>query len=521
MFCFTVSISKPQIVLSDASPAEGSSLWMRCIVEKGTGPINYTWEQESPTGLITTLAKGNSSLVNITRVTRNHTGSFRCLARNSVNQQLSERTGLNVLFGPDLPQIDVVAYSATDQGYTALENANISLMCKAMANPPGQYIWFYNNSQIHTGPQLNITKILRVQAGYYACLVLNTYLNTRSKKTITLTVYYPPDGAPSCFIIPVNNYTDLALSCSWVGGYPPATLNSGPYVNGGNTQAVSNITVIQPGSETANNSVFTCYGSHVAQQASQSCSSKTWLPFGEPQCFAYATRNNEYLMLSCSWEGGFPRALLWWASSSGDMQGTSEENSNILVLRSSATYSGKAFICHAKHPLAKEAKQCVLKLEAPELKTQRSVVSVYEGNDVQLTCILIKNYPAVTEITWYNNLKQNVSDAPQKYILQQAAAWLNLTVLETDSLVDSGQYWCSAANAVGGAEIPITLLVMRYPMPPNVTITKLMYSHHQRTDVNMDWQIQTDGELTGFFIEHQRLPVPVEQSEDVLPWQKL
>lgn len=86
------------------------------------------------------------------------------------------------------------------------------------------------------------------------------------------------------------------------------------------------------------------------------------LPYGEPQCFAYVTRNNEYLMLSCTWEGGVPRALLWWASSSGDIQGTSEENSNILVLRSSANYSGKAFICHAKHPLAKDSKQCVLKL---------------------------------------------------------------------------------------------------------------------------------------------------------------
>ena len=91
--------------------------------------------------------------------------------------------------------------------------------------------------------------------------------------------------------------------------------------------------------------------------------------------------------------------------------------------------------------------------------TQRSVVSVYEGNDVELTCILSKNFPAVTEVTWYNNLKQNVDDTPKKYVLQRSAAWSNLTVRETDSMVDSGQYWCSATNAVGGAEIPVLLLV--------------------------------------------------------------
>ncbi|XP_017347513.3 V-set and immunoglobulin domain-containing protein 10-like 2 [Ictalurus punctatus] len=151
--------------------------------------------------------------------------------------------------------------------------------------------------------------------------------------------------------------------------------------------------------------------------------------------------------------------------------------------------------------------------------TQRSMVSVYEGNDVQLTCILSKNYPAVTEITWYNNVKQNVGETPNKYILQQAAAWFNLTVRETDSMVDSGQYWCSATNAVGGAEIPISLVVKRYPMPPNVTISKITYSSQQRTDVMLEWLVQRDGDLTGFFIERQRLPVG---KTDVVPlWQKV
>ncbi|XP_058270972.1 V-set and immunoglobulin domain-containing protein 10-like 2 isoform X1 [Hemibagrus wyckioides] len=510
-------VSKPYILLSDLSPVEGASVWMYCSLNDGTDPIQYTWEHESRSGLVTILAESDSSLINITVVTRNHTGWFRCLAKNEVNQQHSERLWLDVIFGPDLPQIDVTPYSVTDRGYSALEKETVSLLCQASSNPPSQYVWFYNNSQVYTGPQLTITKILRMHTGYYACLAQNTYLNTRSKKTITLTVYYPPDSSPACSILPVNNYTDLALSCSWKGGYPSPTLNWSPYVNGNNREDMTNITWIQPGPETANNSVFICYGSHVALNAAQTCVTRTWLPYGEPKCSAYATRNNEYLMLSCSWEGGFPRALLWWASNSGDIQGTSEENSNILVLRSSATYSGKAFVCHAKHPLLKETKQCVLKLEAPVLMTQRSVVSVYEGNDVQLTCILSKNYPAVTEITWYNNLKQNVGETPKKYVLEQAATWFNLTVRETDSKVDSGQYWCSAANAVGGAEIPVLLLVMRYPMPPNVTISKITYSSQQRTDVMLEWLVQSNGDLTGFFIEHQRLPVG---KSDVVPvWQ--
>lgn len=91
---------------------------------------------------------------------------------------------------------------------------------------------------------------------------------------------------------------------------------------------------------------------------------------------------------------------------------------------------------------------------------QQSVVSVFEGNDIQLTCILSQTYPPVTKIVWYNNLKQNVIEKPKKYIVQQAGTWTNLTVHETDRKVDSGQYWCSATNALGGMEISILLLVM-------------------------------------------------------------
>lgn len=91
--------------------------------------------------------------------------------------------------GPDIPQIAVTPYTMTERGYSALERETVSLLCQAQSNPASQYVWFYNNSQVYTGPQFTITKVLRMHTGDYACLAQNTYLNTRSKKTISLTVY--------------------------------------------------------------------------------------------------------------------------------------------------------------------------------------------------------------------------------------------------------------------------------------------------------------------------------------------
>ncbi|XP_071317134.1 V-set and immunoglobulin domain-containing protein 10-like 2 [Trachinotus anak] len=508
-----VPVSKPYLLMSDASPVEGSTMWMRCNLENGTGPIQYVWQHETRSGNMSVFAQGNTSMINVTDVNRNHTGWYRCVASNAVNSESSNRLWLDTIFGPDIPQIDVTPYSMTERGYSALERETVSLLCQAQSNPASQYVWFYNNSQVYTGPQFTITKILRMHTGDYACLAQNTYLNTRSKKTISLTVYYPPDGSPSCSVQPALNHTSLRLLCSWPGGFPSASLNwSGDLKQVGQDEAdagqqtnpLSNTAILLPSeSLTSNNSLFTCIGSHPALKQSTECNTRTYVPPAQPVCFAYVTNNQQYLMLSCSWDGGAPKALVWWDGPGGQGKG-GQENSNILILRYGTARSGMPYTCHAKHPLLVQTKTCRLTLEAPVLLTQRRVVSVYEGSDVQLTCNLRANYLPVSEITWFNNQGVDVQDT-SKYTLLRTSAWANLTVRDTDESQDSGEYRCTTSNAVGGTEINVTLVVKRHPMPPNVTLTQVMYNSRQRNEVELEWQVQSEeqGGWTGFILEHR------------------
>lgn len=84
--------------MSDSSPVEGTEVTMRCGLENGTGPIHYVWEQESREGQITTVAEINdNNLLNVTDVTRNNTGWYRCIASNKVNQQRSDRIWLDII----------------------------------------------------------------------------------------------------------------------------------------------------------------------------------------------------------------------------------------------------------------------------------------------------------------------------------------------------------------------------------------------------------------------------------------
>ncbi|XP_035846827.1 V-set and immunoglobulin domain-containing protein 10-like 2 [Sander lucioperca] len=329
--------------------------------------------------------------------------------------------------------------------------------------------------------------------------------------TLNLIPADPPDGSPSCSVEAALNYTALRLLCSWPGGLPSPSLHWTGLMNqvgqdeagtGQQTNPLTNTAVLLPSEGLNSNSLFTCMGSHLALKYSTECSTRTYIPPAEPECFAYVTNNKQYLMLSCSWDGGAPKALVWWEGPDGQAKG-GEENSNILILRYGTARSGKPYTCHAKHPLLVQTKTCRLTLEAPVLLTQRRVVSVYEGSDVQLTCNLRANYLPVSEITWFNNQGVGVLDT-SKYALLQTSAWANLTVRDTDETQDSGEYRCFASNAVGGTEINVTLVIKRYPMPPNVTLVKVMYNSRQRNEVELEWQVENEGGggWTGFILQH-------------------
>uniref|UniRef100_A0A3B3CII5 V-set and immunoglobulin domain containing 10 n=1 Tax=Oryzias melastigma TaxID=30732 RepID=A0A3B3CII5_ORYME len=315
----------------------------------------------------------------------------------------------------------------------------------------------------------------------------------------------PPDGSPVCSVEPALNYTFLKLICSWPGGFPSPDLQwKGGLLDQLNSQESSAI-LLPSGGLIPNNSLFTCVGSHPALKQQTECSTRTLLPPAEPLCFAYVTNSQQYLMLSCSWDGGAPKALVWWEGPGGQSKG-GQENSNILVLRYGTARSGKPYTCYAQHPLLLQPKTCRLTLEAPVLLTQRRVVSVYEGTDVQLTCNLRANYLPVNEITWFNNRGADIQDT-SKYMLLRTSAWANLTVRNADETQDSGEYRCSTSNAVGGAEINVTLLVKKYPMPPNATLIRVMYNSRQRQQVEAEWQVESgeDGGWTGFFLEYRKV----------------
>ncbi|KAJ7305070.1 hypothetical protein JRQ81_010878 [Phrynocephalus forsythii] len=504
--------------MNNSTPVEGMPVVMTCSVKEGTDPVDYSWHHHTNRDGTVAVTEAVGSSLNLTSVNRTHMGWYTCTAHNEVNSQTSDRMYLDVIYGPDEPVISVEPFAINQHGFLANEQEEVIMTCLALSNPPSHYIWFYNSSQVYSGQKYVITRISRTQTGIYTCLAQNLHLNTRTQTAIVLTVYYLPKGKPKCMPLPAANFQDLALHCSWQGGFPPVRLRWVKSKRGGNyTATYSNVTQIHRGMDIRNGSSYTCLASHPALKEDVVCRTTVWVPGGSPTCSAAATKRNEFLMLTCDWAGGEPRVTLWWRDWRDHVLGGLKQSHNILVMKSNNSLGGKEFTCMAAHPLRTRTAECHVRLEPPKLVVERSKVSLFEGNEAELACHLLAPYLG-SEVFWYNNKNQVIRPDAKKYQLQQDDAWFNLTLRDTEWMKDSGVYRCTAMNAVGNSSAPVSLQVKKYPTPPNVTISKLKYTRH-RTEVELEWQIQGSGNLTGFVVQRREAKKALKKHVASIPWE--
>ncbi|XP_019514408.1 PREDICTED: receptor-type tyrosine-protein phosphatase F-like [Hipposideros armiger] len=91
-------------------------------------------------------------------------------------------------------------------------------------------------------------------------------------------------------------------------------------------------------------------------------------------------------------------------------------------------------------------------------------------------------------------------------MLHPEGTQLRLGIQGADPAHHRGTYQCVAHNTLGSSSQSVLLEVLRYPAPPNVTISRLTYGRHRR-EVQLQWAIRGPGNLTGFLVQ-RRASVP-------------
>ncbi|XP_070129623.1 V-set and immunoglobulin domain-containing protein 10-like 2 [Equus caballus] len=499
-----VPVSKPQVRLSDPSPVEGTSVVATCAVREGTEPVTFAWQHQAPQGSWEALVGVTKRLLHLDPVNRTHLGWYMCSAHNAVNRLNSEGAFLDVIYGPDNPVITVEPPGFIEEGFWASEREEVTLNCLAASNPPSHYAWLRDHTQVHAGPTYIIASAGRTHTGLYTCLAHNSRLDSRTQTTVRLTIYYPPEGRPSCAVLPTLGA--VTFVCAWPGGLPAAQLQwEGPQGTG--PTAPSNVTWSRAATELPNSSVFTCTGQHPALALPALCRITLWEPLLSPTCWTTGTIRDQFIMLRCEWPGGEPPAVLSWLDGQQQPLGGSSSSLAVHLLQAQEDLTGREFTCRGTHPLRVPDPHCRLQLEAPQLAVAEPQVSVLEGGEAWLGCALLGGMPPA-QLLWLGPQRRQVESGTSGYTLHPEGAQLHLRIRDADPARHRGTYQCVALNALGNSSQSVLLEVLRYPAPPNVTISRLTYGRHRR-EVQLQWAIDGPGNWTGFLVQRRaRVPGP-------------
>uniref|UniRef100_A0A4W5LYJ5 Ig-like domain-containing protein n=1 Tax=Hucho hucho TaxID=62062 RepID=A0A4W5LYJ5_9TELE len=180
-----------------------------CSVSSGTS-LSYRWLNDSSEVTASDrvrLGGGNSTLT-IVGVTRYDEGPFRCEVVNGISNGTSQPIGLNFRFGPERP--------AVNSPDIALTGHIVTFNCSASSQPPSQFNWFFNGSQVATGSVYETGPLTLASHGEYTCVAFNNITGRNSTVSKMLTIIVNMAMVKVMGSQPIADYMFM-MTCDTVG----------------------------------------------------------------------------------------------------------------------------------------------------------------------------------------------------------------------------------------------------------------------------------------------------------------
>ncbi|XP_016367295.1 B-cell receptor CD22-like [Sinocyclocheilus rhinocerous] len=187
---------------------EGDSVTLSCSSDSNP-PAEISWFKGG-------TFVGSGRIHNISNISSDHSGEYKCKSRNKHGEKYSDTVMLNVMYAP---RNVVVSISPSGE---IVEGDSITLSCSSDSNPPAEISWFKGRTLVGSGRIYNISKISTDDSGEYKCKSRNNH-GVKNSDAVTLNVMYAPRNV-SVFI---NGSTEIVegdsvtLSCS-SDSNPPA-----------------------------------------------------------------------------------------------------------------------------------------------------------------------------------------------------------------------------------------------------------------------------------------------------------
>ncbi|ETE71216.1 Carcinoembryonic antigen-related cell adhesion molecule 1, partial [Ophiophagus hannah] len=387
---------------------------------------------------------------------------------------------------------------------TPVEGMPVVMICTVKeGTPPIAYSWQrYTNRDgmvvlAEAGTHLlNLTSANRTYMGWYTCTAQNE-VNSQTSNGMYLDVIYGPDE-PVISIEPfainqhgfsANEQEEVIMTCLAPSNPPSHYIwfYNSSQVYSGQKYVIARISRTQTG-------IYTC----LAQNMHLNTRTQTtiiltvyYLPKGQLHCMSLPASNFQDLALHCLWPGGFPSVHLRWVKSRAEETNMGSFSRAIQIHRGADVPNGTSYICLASHPALRKDAICRTTVWVPKGSLTCSVVATKLNEFLMLTCDWPGGEPQVT--LWWRDWRH--------HMLGSMKPSHNVFVMKPNATLGGKVFTCTAAHPLWArtAECHVQL---EYPNPPNVTISRLMYTR-PRTEVELEWEIRGSGNLTGFVVQRR------------------
>ncbi|XP_066015799.1 hemicentin-1-like [Pocillopora verrucosa] len=472
-------VSHPQ---ANVTKEEGSNLTLFCNATGNPAPI-ILWTKDGSPIINNSRIKfsTHNRLLSISNVNREDSGHYRCVANNSLGNDTSNFTTVDIQYKPEI--------TTHPRSMAKKEGKNVTFFCNATANPLPTTSWTKDGSPITNYSKiilladnkvLTITNVSRKDRGKYRCVVSNK-LGNDTAKAAALNVKYRPEITKHPQNVTETERNNVTLTCNATGNPEPQFSwfkDKHPVIGVKRIYLSANNSLLTITDVNRNDSGGYLCVAH--NEVGNDISKIVVLDVQYRPALATQPQNDtstegKNVTLTCNATGN-PEPVLSWFKDENLVKSShrisfSADNKLLKITNVYRTHRGK-YLCLAHNEVGNaSSKIAILNIQyEPEIITDPSDDKVKERKNVTLYCHATGN--PLPAISWKKDGYSIGSNSRISY----SAKSNELTIINVYR-TDSGKYHCVASNSIGNASSVAATLVVEYrpeitKHPQNVTETE-------------------------------------------------
>ncbi|XP_073762652.1 Fc receptor-like protein 5 isoform X1 [Danio rerio] len=358
----SVSVSGSAVIVS------GDSVTLSCSSDLNPPAVNFTWLKEE-------ASVGSGRIFSISNISSDHSGEYKCRARNRHGEKYSDPVTLNVLYPPR----NVSAF--INGSAVIVSGDSVTLSCSSDSNPPAEISWLKGETSVGSGGIFSISNISSDHSGEYKCRARNEH-GEKNSDPVILNVMYPPRNVSvflngSAVIVSGDSVT---LSCS-SDSNPPAEISfykDETSVGSGEIYRITNIK-----SEASGNYSCSAKNKHGSQK-SAAVTVNVMYPPRNVSVFINGSAvivSGDSVTLSCSSDSNPPAVkYIWFKETQGSAVGSGQSFS--------ALDSGR-YYCEAENKYGSQRSESVSVTEGVQRSALLTLTGVVAGCGGLIIIIII------------------------------------------------------------------------------------------------------------------------------------